>query len=59
MNPINYTETLNKLNILMQDIESETITLEVLQLKLEEANDLIVFCEKAFRGIEEKIHKNE
>lgn len=49
---LSYTEALSKLEEIVEQIEDDSIMLDTLTEKVEQANELIKYCESKLRSIE-------
>ncbi len=57
LNNLTYTEAINQLTKLLQDIEHGAIEIDQLDDAIQKAKDLTKFCETRLRNIEKKLEK--
>ncbi len=57
LNNLTYTEAINQLTKLLQDIELGAIEIDQLDDAIQKAKDLTKFCETRLRNIEKKLEK--
>ena len=52
-----YTEAYDKLQIILEELKNEDISLDDLKGKIKEAQDLIQYCQDKLRSIEEDLEE--
>jgi exodeoxyribonuclease VII small subunit len=56
-NKLTYQKAYNELTKLVEEIEDETMQLDTLAEKIKQANELIKYCEKKLRSIENETNE--
>ena len=57
LNNLSYTEAIQQLTKLLQDIEQGHIEIDQLESSIQKARDLTKFCEDKLRNIEKKLEQ--
>lgn len=53
---MNYESAYNELKKIAQEIESESVSVDVLAEKVKRASELIAYCQKKLRSTEEEVN---
>lgn len=54
-----YDKAYNELQAILEELQSESVSIDKLSTKIKKANELISFCKTRLREVESELHSTE